>query len=343
MDEQEELRSLYSVICPRCQSVSQAGDIACPYCGADRHGAVLTRADEPLAPHEEFVQAELPASFTVGSVSVPATKRNRTAVFAVVLGVVAVSYGLVRAPSHESAQISAVDQVSATGAVRSAASVNRAALSGNDRAMQTDTSLRVVAFGVPVRSPLPPCEVEGAAAFGLRMFWCDALSLGRPVLPLGMNTPDNAAAAALTSARKDVESSGTTKSRPSTKSERNESRIYASAKEKESGKRLAGSRKTMACGHKKSEACNAKSPVRAYAAGEKRQRAPHVASSARKRENVESFRGSSIGANASNPAMTSAGSWTPPTNAEPIMATGQAESGASSQGVKAPRGRGEAH
>ena len=43
MDQREALRSLYSVVCPHCESVSQADEPLCPYCGADRHGAVLTR------------------------------------------------------------------------------------------------------------------------------------------------------------------------------------------------------------------------------------------------------------------------------------------------------------
>ncbi|SPB18011.1 hypothetical protein NOV72_05210 [Caballeronia novacaledonica] len=48
MDQREELRSLYSVVCPRCETVSQADDLSCPYCGADRHGAVLTRGHASL-------------------------------------------------------------------------------------------------------------------------------------------------------------------------------------------------------------------------------------------------------------------------------------------------------
>lgn len=57
MDQREELRSLYCVVCPRCESVSPADDLSCPYCGADRHGAVLTRAQASLLGIDEAARA----------------------------------------------------------------------------------------------------------------------------------------------------------------------------------------------------------------------------------------------------------------------------------------------
>lgn len=42
MDQRSGSLSLYSVICPRCETLSSVEESSCPYCGADRHGAVLT-------------------------------------------------------------------------------------------------------------------------------------------------------------------------------------------------------------------------------------------------------------------------------------------------------------
>ena len=43
VDSRRQSSSPYSVICPRCETVSSVEEAACPYCGADRHGAVMTR------------------------------------------------------------------------------------------------------------------------------------------------------------------------------------------------------------------------------------------------------------------------------------------------------------
>lgn len=46
MDQRGGGSPLYSVICPRCETLSSVDEPACPFCGADRHGAVLTKGAE---------------------------------------------------------------------------------------------------------------------------------------------------------------------------------------------------------------------------------------------------------------------------------------------------------
>lgn len=62
MNQREELRSLYCVVCPRCESVSPADNLSCPYCGADRHGAVLTRTQASLFGMDESARAMVRAA-----------------------------------------------------------------------------------------------------------------------------------------------------------------------------------------------------------------------------------------------------------------------------------------
>ncbi len=74
MDQREEWRSLYCVVCPRCESVSPADDLSCPYCGADRHGAVLTRTRASLFEFDEAARAMVRAA----SSQVGEMRRNQT-------------------------------------------------------------------------------------------------------------------------------------------------------------------------------------------------------------------------------------------------------------------------
>ncbi|SAK65696.1 hypothetical protein AWB82_03619 [Caballeronia glebae] len=46
MEQRGDGSSLYFVICPRCETLSSVEESVCPFCGADRHGAVLTRGAE---------------------------------------------------------------------------------------------------------------------------------------------------------------------------------------------------------------------------------------------------------------------------------------------------------
>jgi hypothetical protein len=46
MDQRAGGSSLYLIICPRCESLSSVEESVCPFCGADRHGAVLTKGAE---------------------------------------------------------------------------------------------------------------------------------------------------------------------------------------------------------------------------------------------------------------------------------------------------------
>ncbi|SAL82279.1 hypothetical protein AWB74_06214 [Caballeronia arvi] len=148
MDQREEWRSLYSVVCPRCESLSQADDLPCPYCGADRHGAVLTRADASLLEIDEAVRAMVRAASArvlddssdgsngsgaapqeVGTGSwllssrAPLLERNTLlAVMAVGLCGILGSYGWVRNALNDGVGGSKTEAVSAVGNVREPAS-----------------------------------------------------------------------------------------------------------------------------------------------------------------------------------------------------------------------------
>lgn len=143
MDQREALRSLYSVVCPHCESVSQADEPLCPYCGADRHGAVLARGHASFfevgvddSAHAMLQAASLHMSerFTAELDSreqdmrepdiaspISLLQRNWLAVvaaLAVGACVVLVAYAWVRIASYESAGRSKTDLASAAGTVR---------------------------------------------------------------------------------------------------------------------------------------------------------------------------------------------------------------------------------
>lgn len=55
MTQSESSLTLDAVICGRCHAISPTGEATCPYCGADRHGAVFTTVADAaaVAPIEE--------------------------------------------------------------------------------------------------------------------------------------------------------------------------------------------------------------------------------------------------------------------------------------------------
>lgn len=140
MDQREELRSLYSVVCPRCETVSQADDLLCPYCGADRHGAVLTRGHASLLDVgiDDSAQAMLRAASVhvkddrpagqdghepgVKALASPPPTRLRQSRLVMVLAVgvcfVLGAYAWIRTASYQSAGQSKTDVVSSGGTVR---------------------------------------------------------------------------------------------------------------------------------------------------------------------------------------------------------------------------------
>jgi hypothetical protein len=61
--------SLYSVICPRCETVSPMDQPACPYCGADRHGAVMTKGAETAVRAVEAARAVLRHAYERGEIA----------------------------------------------------------------------------------------------------------------------------------------------------------------------------------------------------------------------------------------------------------------------------------
>lgn len=361
MDQQEELRSLYSVICPRCQSVSQAGDIACPYCGADRHGAVLTRADEPLVSPERIAKAVMPSFEAIGDahnvaalppVGPTATTRDRAAVLAVILCIMVGGYGLVRAFSQYGVHGSRDDGVSATGVVWPVASVKHAPRANDSdaaQAFQRDRTSSItrdgsqanqgspqpVAFNVPAPWGASSCTVDGAAAFGIGLFWCGSRSTQG--VPRAMDAVKSAQVS---------EGDRSAQALRSIKTGRDTSRIYTSAKDKRSSTQHAGryvaSSKPHACSHRKGDVCAGKDRPR-----KTQQRTlarNHALSSDVKTGSVEYSRDPVIVPSMTKPAMTSAGSWTPSPDSPAV--TGKAQSSASAQGAHAGapnRGRGEAH
>jgi hypothetical protein len=69
MDQRGTSLSLYSVICPRCETVSPMDQPACPYCGADRHGAVLTKGAATAVRAVEAARAVLHHAYERGELT----------------------------------------------------------------------------------------------------------------------------------------------------------------------------------------------------------------------------------------------------------------------------------
>jgi hypothetical protein len=69
MDQRGTSLSLYSVICPRCETVSPMDQPACPYCGADRHGAVLTKGAGTAVRAVEAARAVLHHAYERGELT----------------------------------------------------------------------------------------------------------------------------------------------------------------------------------------------------------------------------------------------------------------------------------
>ncbi len=97
--EQRGDGSLYFVICPRCETLSSVEESVCPFCGADRHGAVLTRGAETalraveaargvtrqFAPQGEVARVRWPARSRTYEARLPAPARASIANGAAVL------------------------------------------------------------------------------------------------------------------------------------------------------------------------------------------------------------------------------------------------------------------
>jgi hypothetical protein len=281
-----------------------------------------------------------------------ATTRDRAAVLAVILCIMVGGYGLVRAFSQHGVNGSRDDGVSATGAVWPVASVKHAPRANDSDAAQASQRDRTssitrdgshadqgspqpVAFNVPAPWGASLCTVDGAAAFGIGLFWCGSRSTQG--VPRAMDAVKSAQVS---------EGDRSAQALRSIKTGRDTSRIYTSAKDKRSSTQHAGryvaSSKPHACSHRKGDVCGGKDRPR-----KTQQRTlarNHALSSDLKTGSVEYSRDPVIVPSMTKPAMTSAGSWTPSPDSPAV--TGKAQSSASAQGAHAGapnRGRGEAH
>ncbi|KIG10760.1 hypothetical protein AWB72_03562 [Caballeronia concitans] len=369
MDQHDELRSLYSVICPRCQSISPADDIACPYCGADRHGATLTRADESAAVLRESsssghgaqmegyepdrraptMEASSPSFLALARVLSP--RPNRAILLAVSVCFVAGAYALMHATLNNGAR-SQHTGVSAVGTVGLAAPISPADRTNERPATKTkegsessrfapnrllafETSLQRVAFIVPGSAQMTPCSVTPAAALGLDMLWCDPRAnkgVGKAIdsreeRPM---KADEAKRDRLMNAR------------PSTNAQRT---VRVEEKQRVTPS-VGKSKPTVAS---KSNACSGKGDAckkKAASRGSLMDKKPQRTASREKKLEASYTQSPTVLPPVVNPAMTSAGSWTPSTSPEPYAAALHEDT---SRTVPHPRattsnkGRGEAH
>ncbi len=285
-------------------------------------------------------------------VGATATTRDRAAVLAVILCIMVSAYGLVRAFSQHGVHGTRDDGVSATGAVWPVSSVKNAARANDsdaaqafqrdrtssiprDRSQPNQGSPQSVAFNVPAPWGAPACTVDGAAAFGIGLFWCGSRSTQG--VPRAMDAVKSAQAS---------EGERSAKALPSTKTGRDTSRIYAGTKDKRSSTQHVGRyvafSKPHTCSHRRGDVCGGKDRPR-----KTQQRTVawnHALSSDVKTGSVEYSRDPVIVPSMTKPAMTSTGSSTPSPDSPAV--TGRAQNSASAQGAHAGapnRGRGEAH
>lgn len=370
MDQHDELRSLYAVICPRCQSISPADDIACPYCGADRHGAMLTRADESAAvmlresssigpgvqrePYEPDSRASTIEANSPSFLALPrvlSLKPSRAMLLAVCFCVVAGAYALMRATLNDSVRaqhtgVSAVGTVGLAAPVLPTARTNERQATKTkegsesipfapDRLLAFETSLQRVAFIVPGPAHTTPCSVTPAAALGLDMLWCDPrASKGVPK------------AAELNEQRstktEDPNLDRLMNARPSTIAQRS-----ARVEEKQRVSRSASKSKATVASKpntcsRKGEACTKKVASR----GSRIDKKPQRIASREKKVDTASSQSSTVLPPVVNPAMTSAGSWTPSTGPDPHSGVSPPDNSGSVPHPRATtpnKGRGEAH
>ncbi len=190
MNQREEWRSLYCVVCPRCESVSPADDLSCPYCGADRHGAVLTRTRASLFEFDEAARAMVrAASSQVGEMrrnqtndATPSGSADQSAALlslpssfalkpgSIVLLVVGVCllialYAWVRISHRPAAHEAHENRVSAAGTVHKLAAVAPAAPS--DRHDATGRSAPAEAVSLAQENFVAMAGTSGRATFGL--------------------------------------------------------------------------------------------------------------------------------------------------------------------------------
>ncbi|MDR5853820.1 hypothetical protein P9239_15000 [Caballeronia sp. LZ062] len=144
MTQTDSSLTLDAVICGRCHAISPADDHTCPYCGADRHGAVFTSVADaasviPVEESRDFVDlrdtgwltrlarrkmvTSYPSLVEPGDEPVAPVRRPARKIMAVLVsGVVAGVAGGVYFYAQQDAEVAPTRSVSAAGAVGDGAS-----------------------------------------------------------------------------------------------------------------------------------------------------------------------------------------------------------------------------
>jgi hypothetical protein len=199
-EHREDERPRYAVLCPRCETISNAADQFCPYCGADRHGAVITRTNLSLleageagrtgtfkASHRsQALISEMPSSHReAGDVRRFPTRYRLLAMMTVSACMVIGYYGLTRMTAARSSGEPSPDLVSSSGVVHKVfaspeggqsrvtnKSEERIALTRNDFAVAAAPIIRV-AFNLHTPAQAARCTMAARPTVSFDIGWCD--------------------------------------------------------------------------------------------------------------------------------------------------------------------------
>ncbi|VXC67939.1 conserved hypothetical protein [Burkholderia sp. 8Y] len=377
MDQREELRSLYCVVCPRCESVSQADDISCPYCGADRQGAVLTRTQASLFGIDEATRAMVRAASSQvrdvrrdSSNAAPQTseerrvaallpsltgvvvKRNWIIVLAVVVCVLLGSYAWVRSAHSPGIGESPGDRVSAAGTVHKLAPIAPPTPSKEDSATESVEKGRSIPlaenrflamagalgrdpFSLPALSGRTPCSAmtEPASLSGMPL--CDSIAFSQAPLLTSETVPEppvrktsTIAASTEPPPTKAVTRTHARAEHQSAKARHQPTHVRVRAKEK-TGPTLRSVRHA-----KKTDKTHSRSRAAQRTPAPGQEEADALSTGVQRADAV---------APPSNPAMTTAGSWSPNSATGGNRARSNTDSPSQPGTPALNQGRGEAH
>ncbi len=278
-------------------------------------------------------------------------KPNRAILLAVGICIFASAYALMRATFNDGAR-SQHTGVSAVGTVGLAAPITPAARTNErqatktkegsesipfapDRLLAFETSLQRVAFIVPGPAQTTPCSVTPAAALGLDMLWCNSRPNQRVANAVDLNEQrpmkvENAKPDRLMNARPATNAQHTARVEEKQRVSRSVSK----------GKATVASRSNTCS--RKGDACIKKAVSR----GSRTDKKPQRTASREKKLDTGYTQSPTVLPPVVNPAMTSAGSWTPSTGPDPYAAAVREDNGGSVPHPRATtpnKGRGEAH
>jgi hypothetical protein len=196
-EHREDERPRYAVLCPRCETISNAADQFCPYCGADRHGAVITRTDSSLleagdagtfkASHRsQALIKEMPSSHRETGGARGFLKRYRLLAMMTVSACMVIGYyGLTRMTAARSSGEPSPDLVSSSGTVHKVVALpegaqtgdtnkseERVALTRNDFAVAAAPIIRV-AFNLHTPTQAARCTMAARPTVSFDIGWCD--------------------------------------------------------------------------------------------------------------------------------------------------------------------------